>query len=46
MGHYKSHCPRNPRNKKRNRNQANVTDEGPSKKNKTEEDSEVKDLYY
>lgn len=40
------HCPENPRNKKRNRDQANVVDEAPSKKNKIEEKSEVKDLYY
>lgn len=46
MGHYKSNCPRNPRSKKRDRDQANVTHEAPSKKNKTEEESEVKELYY
>jgi len=46
MGHYQSHCPKKPRNKKRNRDQVNVVDEAPSKKNKTEEESKVKDLYY
>lgn len=46
MGNYKSHCPENPRNKKRDGDQANVTDEAPSKKNETEEELEVKDLYH
>lgn len=45
MGHYKSHCPKNPKNKKREREHVNVADEDPPKKNKIEE-SEVKDLYY
>lgn len=45
MGHYKSQCPENLRNKKREREHGNVVDEVPPKKNKTEE-SEVKDLYY
>ena len=46
MGHYKSHFPENPRNKKRDGDQANVIDEAPSNKNKTEEELKVKDLYY
>jgi len=46
MGHYQSHYPENPRNKKRNMDQANFVDEGPLKKNKTGEESEVEDLYY
>jgi len=29
MGHYRSDCPENPRNKKREREHANVVDEGP-----------------
>ena len=45
MGHYKSHCPKNPRNKKRDRDQANIDNETPPKKSKTEE-LEVKDLHY
>ena len=45
MGHYKSHCPENPSNKKIEMEHANVVDEAPPKKNKTEE-LEVKDLYY
>lgn len=45
MGHYKSQRPKNPRNKKREREHAIVVKEAPSKKNKTEE-FEVKDLYY
>jgi len=44
MGHYRNDCPDNPRNKKRNKDHANVVDEGPTKKNKMEE-SEVKDLF-
>lgn len=45
MGHYKSQCPKNPRNKNREREHAIVAYEAPPKKNKTEK-SEVKDLYY
>ena len=45
MDHYRSHCPDNPKNKKRNRYQSNVVEEGSPKKKKTEE-SEIKDLYY
>jgi len=45
MGHYRNVCPNNPRNKKRNMDQANVVKEGSQKKNKTEE-SKIKDLYY
>jgi len=45
MSHYKNQCPENPRNKKRDRKQANITDKAPPKKNKIEE-LEVKDLYY
>jgi len=36
MGHYRSNCPKNLRNKKREREHANVVDEGPPKKNKME----------
>ena len=43
MGHYKSQCPEKPRNGKRKRDQANIVDEAPSKKNKTKE-SKVEDL--
>lgn len=45
MGHYNSQCPENPRNKRREREHANVVDEAPPKKNKAEE-SEVKDIDY
>ena len=38
MGHYKNQCLENPRNKKRDMEQTNITDEAPPKKNK--------DLYY
>ena len=44
--HYKNQCPENPKNKKRERDQAIIaTDEAPPKKNKTK-DFEVKDLFY
>jgi len=36
MGHYRSNCPKNSRNKKKEREHANVVDEGPPKKNKME----------
>ena len=45
MGHYKNQCPENIRNKKRDSDQENITDEAPPKKNETEE-SEFKDLCY
>ena len=45
LSHYRSDCPDTPRNKKRERDQANVVEEGSQKKNKTEE-SEIKDLRY
>lgn len=45
MGHYKSDCPENPRNIRRNIDHANVVEEGSPKKHKTEE-LEIKDLYY
>ena len=45
MGHYKNQCLENPRNNKRDREQANITDEAPPKKNKVKE-LEVKELYY
>ena len=44
MGHYKSHCPENPRNKKIEIEHANVVDKSPPKKNKTKE-SKVEDLF-
>lgn len=44
MGHYKIKCPKNPRNKKREREHANAVDEGPPKKNKYEE-YEIKELF-
>jgi len=44
MGHYKSNCPENPRNKKREREHTNISDEAPPKKNKIEE-MEVKELF-
>lgn len=44
MGHYRSDCLENLRNKKREREHANVADEGPPKKNKME-GFEVKDLF-
>ena len=34
MGHHRSNCPENPRNKRRDKDQANSADEGSSKKNK------------
>jgi len=45
MGHYRSGCHENPRNGKREKEHANVADEGPPKKDMTEE-SEIMDLYY
>lgn len=45
MGHYKSHCPESPRNKGRDRDQANIVNKAPRKKSKIEE-SEVNDLHY
>ena len=45
MGHYRSNCPENTRNKDRDKDQVNIVDEAPPKKNKTKE-SKVKDLYY
>ena len=37
MGHYKSDCLDNPKNKKRDKDHANVVEEGSSKKNETKE---------
>jgi len=45
MGHYKSDNPENLRNRKRNRDHANVAEEGSPKKHKSKE-LEIKDLYY
>jgi len=44
-GHYKSDCPDNPRNKKRERDQANVAEEEDLKKAKLEE-SDIRVLHY
>ena len=44
-GHYKSDCLKNPRTKKRGRDQANFVEEGDSKKFKLEE-SDFRDLHY
>jgi len=44
MGHYRSNCPKNPRNKRRYRDQANNANEGSPKKN-TMEGFEVKDMF-
>ena len=45
MGHYKSDCPKNPKNKKRNRDQDNIVEEGSLKKNKAK-DLDIRDLHY
>lgn len=46
MGHYKNQCPDNPKNKKRERDQATIaTDDNPQKKSKSE-DPKVNDLFY
>jgi len=45
MGHSKSDCLDNPKNKKRNRDQANVAEEGSPKKNKAKE-LDIRDLHY
>ena len=45
MGHYRSDCPDNPKNKKRSRDQANVVEEGSPKKTKPEE-LDIRDLRY
>lgn len=44
-GSLQNQCLKNARNKKRDRDQENVTDEAPPKKNKTKE-LEVSELYY
>ena len=44
-GHYKSDYPKNPRNKKRRRDQANFAEEGDLKKVKPKE-SNIRDLHY
>ena len=44
MGHYRKNCHENPRNKRKDRDQANIVNEGSPKKNKMEE-FEVKDLF-
>lgn len=41
--HYKSDCPNTPNNKKRDRDHANFSEEGDSKKAKPEE-SDIRDL--
>ena len=45
MGHYRSDCPKNPRNKKRERDHANIVEEEDPKKVKPEE-SDIRDLHY
>ena len=44
MGHYRNNCLENPRNKRRDRDQANIVEEDSPKKNNMEE-PEVKDLF-
>jgi len=44
-GRYRSDCPNNPRNKKRERGQANVVEEEDLKKAKLEEPN-IRDLHY
>lgn len=45
MGHYKNDCLGNPKNKKRNRDQANFVEKGSPKNNKAEE-LDIRDLHY
>jgi len=45
MGHYRSDCPDNPKIEKRNKDQANIVEEGSPKKNKTKE-LDIRDLHY
>ena len=45
MCHCRSDCPDNPKNKKRNKYQANAAEEGSPKKNKAEE-LDIRDLHY
>ena len=44
-GHYRSECPDNLRNKKRERDQANIVEEGDPNKVKPEE-FDIRDLHY
>jgi len=44
-GHYRSDCPDNPRNKKREIDHATITEEEDPKKDKPEE-SGIRDLHY
>ena len=45
MGHYKNQCAENPKNRKRERDQANFVEEEDLKKAKPEE-SDIRDLHY
>ena len=45
MGYYRSECPDNPRNKKRQRDDANVVEEASPKKEKPKE-TDIRDLHY
>ena len=44
-GHYKSECTDNPKNKKKDRDYANIVEEGDPKKVNPEE-SDIRDLHY
>ena len=46
MGHYRSECPNNPRNRKRERYHANMVEEESSPKRAKPEENDIRDLHY